>query len=137
MIQGIVVTILSTLFLIIPSVSGSYWILSNLTAQLALLFYILLFAAAIRLRYKRINIKRTFQIPGKNYGIWVVGSVGIITCFAAILLGFLPPSQISVGNIIGYELTLLFGIILFCLPPFVWKRWLVNKLPNPTDLMIP
>lgn len=118
MIQGLIVSILSTLFLIIPSVNGSYWILSNLTAQLALLFYILLFAAAIRLRYKKTSVQRAFQIPGKNYGIWLVGSMGIMICVVAILLGFLPPSQIAVGSIAYYEILLITGIIVFCLPPW-------------------
>lgn len=127
MIQGIIVSILCTLFLIIPSVNGSYWILSNLTAQLALLFYILLFAAAIRLRYKQSNIKRPFQIPGKNYGMWMVGGIGIITCFSAIILGFFPPSQITLGNVAIYEMTLLVGLIIFCLPPFILKRYGYRK----------
>ncbi|OGT41689.1 MAG: transporter [Gammaproteobacteria bacterium RIFCSPHIGHO2_12_FULL_37_34] len=127
MIQGVIVSILCTLFLIIPSVSGSYWILSNLTAQLALLFYILLFAAAIRLRYKKAHTKRIFKIPGKNYGIWLVGGMGIIACIVAIVLGFLPPSQIAVGSIVGYEMILLSGIIIFCLPPFILTRFIKDK----------
>ncbi|OGT36497.1 MAG: transporter [Gammaproteobacteria bacterium RIFCSPHIGHO2_12_FULL_37_14] len=119
--QGLIVSILSTLFLIIPSVNASYWILSNLTAQLALLFYVLLFSAAIRLRYKQSSITRAFRIPGKNYGMWIVGGIGMITCLLAILVGFLPPSQIAMGSISNYEIILITGIIIFCLPPFIWS----------------
>lgn len=122
MIQGGIVTLLSSLFLIVPSVNGSYWILSNLTAQLALLFYILLFAAAIRLRYKNPHIKRSFTIPGKKYGMWFVGGAGILTCVSAIILGFFPPSQVIIGSTLSYELILIFGIIVFCLPPFLWRN---------------
>lgn len=78
-LQGIIVTILCSLFLIMPSVNSSYWVLSNLTAQLALLFYILMFAAAIRLRYLRTQVKRHFKIPGGNYGLWIVCLTGIFS----------------------------------------------------------
>lgn len=119
--QGIVVTLLCAIFLIMPTVNSSYWVLSNLTAQLALLFYILMFAAAIRLRYKRAHVQRAYKIPGGLPGVWLVGGVGIITCVGAIVLGFLPPSQIAVGKITSYELILVAGIILCCLPPFIFN----------------
>ncbi len=117
--QGIVVTLLCTVFLVMPSINSSYWVLSNLTAQLALLFYILMFSAAIRLHYKCSHVKRTFKIPGGTLGIWIVCGTGILTCLSAIILGFMPPSQITVGNIIVYESILVGGIILFCTPPFI------------------
>ncbi len=117
--QAIFVTILSALFLIMPSVNSLYWVLSNLTAQLALLFYILLFAAAIRLRYKHAIVERAYKIPGGKIGIWLVGGVGILTCICAILLGFIPPTQVAVGNVFIYETILIAGIIICCLSPFV------------------
>lgn len=134
--QGVIVTILSTVFLIMPSVSSSYWVLSNLTAQLALLFYMLLFAAAIRLRYKCANIKRVYQIPGGLLGIWLVGGVGILTCICAIIIGFFPPTQIVVGKIWNYEAILFCGIVLFSLLPFFLylKPMLIkNELQHASD----
>ncbi len=122
LIQGIIVTVLCTVFLIMPSVNSSYWVLSNLTAQLGLLFYILMFSAAIRLRYKHAHIERAFKIPGGLPGIWIVGSIGIFTCISAVILGFLPPSQVSVGKIASYEAILIFGIIGCCLPPFLYTK---------------
>lgn len=123
-LQGLIVTVLSMVFLIMPSVNSSYWILSNLTAQLALIFYILLFAAAIRLRYKHKHVKRAYRIPGRSWGIWVVCGVGIVTCLSAIVLGFLPPSQIAVGNVFRYEAILITGILscLF-LPIILYRRY--------------
>lgn len=122
LMQGIIVTGLCTVFLIMPSVNSSYWILSNLTAQLALLFYIFMFAAAIRLRYKHAKIERAFKIPGGLIGIWLVAGIGIVTCTGAIVLGFFPPSQIAVGNIFNYEAILIVGMIACCLPPFILYR---------------
>lgn len=116
--QGVIVTLLSIVFLIMPSVNSSYWVLSNLTAQLALLFYVFMFAAAIRLRYKHAKIERAFTIPGGKLGIWLVAGTGLLTCLAIIVFGFFPPAQVVEGKILSYELVLIVGMILFCLPPF-------------------
>ena len=119
--QGIIVTLLCTVFLIMPSVNSSYWVLANLTAQLALLFYILMFAAAIRLRLKYPDIKRAYKIPGGIAGMVVIGSIGMLTCLGAIVLGFLPPGQVAVGRAVSYEAILMGGVIICCVMPFVWK----------------
>jgi amino acid transporter len=132
LLQGIIVTVLCLVFFVMPSVNSSYWVLSNLTAQLALLFYILLFAAAIRLRYKHANVKRAYRIPGGKMGVWLVCGTGMVTCFCAILLGFLPPSQVAVGNVLQYEMILIVGIIICCLPPFLFRTF--KKTPAPAAI---
>lgn len=116
-LQGGIVTILCSVFLIMPNVNSSYWILSNLTAQLALLFYIFMFSAAIYLRYRYPHIKRAYKIPGGLLGISIVAGIGISTCVAAIIIGFIPPKQIAVGNIFSYEIFLIVGMIISCLLP--------------------
>jgi len=126
--QGIIVTFICVVFLIMPTVNSSYWVLSNLTAQLALLFYILLFAAAIRLRYKHAHIERAYQIPGGLVGIWLVCGIGIITCIGAIILGFLPPVKIAVGGIVRYETILIFGMLACCLLPMLLYRAKTKEL---------
>jgi amino acid transporter len=128
LLQGVIVTVLCMVFFVMPSVNSSYWILSNLTAQLALIFYILLFAATIRLRYKHASVKRAYRIPGGKLGVWIVCGVGITTCFSAIILGFLPPSQVSVGNVIQYEAILVVGMIICCLPPFLLHAYKKSEI---------
>ncbi len=120
--QGVIVTFICVIFLIMPTVNSSYWVLSNLTAQLALLFYILFFASAIRLRYKHAHIERAYQIPGGVLGIWLVCGVGIITCTGAIFLGFLPPPKVIVGALWTYEAILVFGILACCILPLLLYR---------------
>ncbi len=121
--QGVIVTLICIVFLIMPTVNSSYWVLSNLTAQLALLFYVLFFAAAIRLRYKHAHVERAFQIPGGMIGIGLVCGAGIITCIGAIILGFLPPTHIiAIGGIVKYETILILGIVTCCLLPIFFYR---------------
>ncbi|ACJ19271.1 amino acid permease [Coxiella burnetii] len=119
LMQVILVVFLCLLFLLIPSFNTSYWILSDLTAQLALIFYIPFFAAAIRLRFKTERKEKCFRIPGGNFGIWLVGCVGIIACITAILVGFIPPAGVKIYSVKIYEMILVGGLILFSLPPFV------------------
>jgi amino acid transporter len=119
LIQGIIVTLISIVFLVMPTVNSSYWVLSNLTAQLALLFYILLFAAAIRLRYRHPQVDRAYRVPGGNWGIWLVCGAGIVTCMGAIILGFVPPPRIITSGLMRYEVILIAGTVICCSLPFV------------------
>lgn len=118
-LQGLIVTALCSIFLLMPNVNSSYWILTVMTAQLALLVYLALFAAAIYLRYKKPAVPRAYRIPGGNIGIWIVCLLGIFASLGAIILGFFPPAQLATGNIIHYETILATGSIVLCLPPLV------------------
>ena len=55
LIQGLAVTLLSLLFVVMPSVQSFYQILSQLTVLLYLIMYLLMFSGAIYLRY---NMKK-------------------------------------------------------------------------------
>jgi len=122
LLQGVIFTALCSVFILLPSINSSYWILSALTAQLALMVYIMMFAAAIRLRYSRPDNPRAFCIPGGKLMMWLVAGIGILTCVSAILLGFVPPSQFPVGNLAFYEGFLIVGILVLSLPPFLLAK---------------
>ncbi|MBQ3555305.1 MAG: amino acid permease, partial [Bacteroidales bacterium] len=71
-IQGVAVTFLSLLFVVMPSVQSFYQILSQLTVLLYIIMYLLMFAAAIALRYKMKSAKRPFRIGKGNLLMWIV-----------------------------------------------------------------
>jgi len=119
LMQAIIFTLLCSIFLFEPTVSSSYWILTVITAQLALLVYILLFIAALWLRYHKPEVPRAYKIPGGKVGIWIVSILGICACVSTIALGFIPPSQIKVGGTLDYEMILIAGILGLCAPPFI------------------
>ena len=123
-IQAIIVALLASLFLAFKSLNTSYWILSDLTGQLALLYYVLLFAAAIKLRYNNKYDKRStlaYQVPGKNWGMWICGLSGILISMIVFGLGFLPPSNILPGSLFLHEAILVIGILVFLfLPLFLY-----------------
>lgn len=121
-IQAVCVTLLMSVFLLIPSISGSYWLLTALATQSYMLMYILMFSAAIYLRFKHPGQHRPFRIPGrKDIGMIVVALAGIISSTGAFCIGFIPPTDIAVGSPVRYQLILLSSIILIISTPFIIK----------------
>lgn len=116
--QAVIFTILSTIFIFIDSINEAYWMLSDLSAQMALLVYVIMFAAAIKLRYSGPQHIRGYTIPGGNIVMWIVAGTGIICCVLAMLIGFVPPSQIPVGNVYIFEAFLIGGLVLFVVVPW-------------------
>lgn len=122
-LQGMIVSALSLLYVLLPSIETAYLVLTQLTAILALLMYVMMFVAAITLRYKKPDVERPYKIPFGNVGIWVVGTVGASCSFIAMCLGFIPPSQVRIGDPTLYQMLLICGVALFCLPAFfIHKR---------------
>lgn len=117
--QAIIVTLFSAVFIFMPTVSSAYWILNATLAQLYLIMYVLMFAAAIKLRYKYPHVKRAYKIPGGIAGMWIVGGLGLIGSLATFFIGFFPPAQIATGNTFLYVSFLVLSIILACIAPSV------------------
>jgi len=122
-LQGVIVSILCLTFVLMPTINSSFWLLSQITAQLALIVYFVLFAAGIRLRYKQENVKRAFTIPGgRRWGMWMVGMGGMLICVLAFCLGFIPPDRVGITNVFLYELLLIGGIVVAIMIPLFIKQ---------------
>jgi len=120
--QASIVTILSLAYVLRPTVEASYWILIALTAILALFMYLLMFAAALKLRYSKDQIHRPFRIPGGNWGMWLVALSGIITCVLVLALSLLAPEETAVQESAQYAWSMALGALLLCIP-----AWLLGK----------
>lgn len=120
-LQIILVWILATMFMFMPSVSSSYWLLTALAAQLYMLMYGLMFATIIRLRRKQLIEHAIFKIPGGFTGflmIVIAGFIGITMTFG---VSFLPPEMLNVGEINRYHIIQLVGLMLMSTPPLFLK----------------
>lgn len=117
--QACIVTLLSCLLLLVDSISSAYWMLTVLCAQLALLVYVFLFSAGIKLRYSQPDKPRTYKIPGGKIGMWLVAGTGLVCCLGTILIGFAPPTQIPMDNVFFFEAFLIGGLVLFVLIPWL------------------
>ena len=120
LIQGGIVTLLSLLFVIMPSVQSFYQILSQLTVLLYLIMYLLMFAAAIYLRYNMKDAERPFRLGKQGNGVmWIVSGVGFLGSLLAFVLSFIPPAQIAIGSNTVWYAVLFIGCIIVVGAPFV------------------
>ena len=124
--QAIIVTISSFVFALMPNLSSAYWILSALSTQMYLIMYIVMFAAAIRLRYSRPLVPRAYQIPNPHKGMWAIASLGMLTSIFAIVLVFIPPSQLQIGSFAFYESFLFIGLGVMIAIPLI-----IHAFKNP------
>ena len=120
LIQGAIVTLLALLFVVMPSVQSFYQILSQLTVLLYLIMYMLMFAAAIVLRYRMKSTPRPFRLgKGGNGVMWLIGLVGFFGSMLAFVLSFVPPGQIATGSSTVWYSVLVIGCIVVVAAPFV------------------
>ena len=119
LVQGVIVTLLSLLFVVMPSVQSFYQILSQLTVLLYLIMYMLMFSAAIALRYKLPKMERPFRLGRGNGLMWLLGGLGFCGSLLAFVLSFIPPSQIAVGSKTVWFAVLIIGALVVVVIPFV------------------
>ena len=119
LVQGGIVTLLSLLFVVMPSVQSFYQILSQLTILLYLIMYMLMFAAAIALRYKMKDTPRPFRIGKGNALMWIMGAVGFGGSLLAFILSFIPPGQIATGSSTVWYSVLIAGCVIMVVIPFI------------------
>jgi putative glutamate/gamma-aminobutyrate antiporter len=123
-VQGAVTTVIALLYALVPSVSSAYWILSVMTTQVYLIVYLLMFVAARNLRRRQPDVKRGYVAPALTF----LCVLGFVASAAAILIGFVPPSQFENGSDAAYVGLILAGTVLLgLLPP-----WLFLKFQKPS-----
>lgn len=113
LIQGVIVTILAMIYFVMTNVSVAFFLLSAMTISLYLIMYMLMFAAAIRLRYSQPELARSYRVPGGNAGMWVIAGVGFAGVVFAFIVGFFPPSQLPVGSPTLYVSLVVAGAVIF------------------------
>ena len=128
LIQGCIVTLLSLLFVVMPSVQSFYQILSQLTVLLYLIMYMLMFASAIILRYRQSQLTRPFRLGGNGL-MWIIAGVGFLGSLLAFVLSFIPPAQIATGSTTVWYSVLIGGaVIVIVIPMIIYasrkKEWL-------------
>jgi amino acid transporter len=136
LVQGGIVTLLSLLFVVMPSVQSFYQILSQLTILLYLIMYMLMFAAAIALRYKMKDAPRPFRL-GRGKGnalMWILGVVGFAGSLLAFVLSFIPPGQIATGsNTVWYTVLIAGCVIMVVIPLIIYSMRKPSWRDHDTD----
>ncbi|MBC8202283.1 MAG: amino acid permease [Planctomycetes bacterium] len=127
MVQGAIVTLISLVYLLMPNVSSAFFLLTALTACLYLFMYMLLFATAIKLRFSKPDVPRAFKVPGGNFGMVVIGGIGILAVLFAYAILFFPPSNLEVGSPAFYVTFIVIGNVIFISLPMI-----INHFKKPS-----
>jgi amino acid transporter len=90
-----------------------------MTTQVYLVVYLLMFVAARNLRRRQPDVERGYTAPALGF----MCVVGFLASAAAILIGFVPPSQFENGSDAAYVGLILAGTVLLgLLPPWLFLR---------------
>jgi amino acid transporter len=121
-LQASLGTIISLLYLFIPSINSAYWILSAMTVLLLCIVYLFVFASLIKLRYSQPDTHRAFKIPGGTIGVWAVGGIGFLACLFTFIVSIIPPGNSEDVSTLTYAIIMLAGTAILALPPLVFLR---------------
>jgi amino acid transporter len=113
--QGIIVTVLALLFVLIPNGNTAFATLVDMATALYLVMYMLMFAAAIRLRRTHAEVRRTYRVPA----IRLVAGVGFVASAAAFVLTFVRPAGFTGLNSVSYAILVAVVVIVLGVPPLV------------------
>ena len=133
--QGAVITLIALLYAFIPTISRAYWIFTAMATQVYLIMYVLMFTAAVRLRRTQPDHPRGYRVRALG-PLCLLGGASSLT---ALVIGFVPPSQLGHQSPLVYGLLLLAGILLIgILPPLLLDRlrkpgWKAAAVDQPAD----
>lgn len=137
--QAVLVSLICLVFLLMPSVNGSYWLLTALSTQLYMLMYVIMFLAAISLKYKFVKQPQAFTIPGGKLGMWITCLLGLVGCVITLIVGFIPPESINVGGLLHYEIVFCSGLFGMIMPIIIFYiyRYRKRSLVSPHEVAVP
>lgn len=126
-LQAILVTLLSTIYIFVDNVSDAFWMISAMAALMYLTIYIFMFMSAMKLRKTQPHVKRGFVLKGLHFWCFL----GLASTIVAIFFGFIPPSQFSDMPLFEYIGILVAGLIVTGAPPFIFyairkPSWIVT-----------
>ena len=124
-IQAAISSVLALGYLVLGSVQNAWIMFALIQTNMVLIMYLMMFAALVKLRYSKPDVKRPYAIPGKKVGVWAVAAIGSIVCLAGLVISFLPTSE-NTGMSTGvYVLIVALGTIAFTAMPFLF--WIFRK----------
>ena len=140
LLQALLVSVVCLTFLLMPSVNGSYWLLTDLSTQLYVIMYVMMFSAALIIVGKNLKEnKQGFKLPGNKIGSYIVSSAGIVGCTIALIVGFIPPTNIEVGGFWHYELMFCLGMLVMLSPALLlyFYKYFRLKKSSPISVLAP
>lgn len=103
MIQAIVISLVSMLYIVVPDVNSAFLIITITTTILYCIVYILIAISAIRLRYKKPDMERPFRLGTRgNTLMWFVSLLTLLSIGITLVVSLIPPSVLDPSQYTGY-----------------------------------
>ncbi|MBY6213090.1 APC family permease [Microbulbifer agarilyticus] len=119
LVQGIIATLISCIYFLFKDVATAFFLISAMTITLYIIMYMMMYAAAIRLRHTRPDLPRSFEIPGGMTGMLLVAGIGFLAVAFAFVVSFFPPDQLPVGSPSTYVILVAAGAVVFTAIPLL------------------
>ena len=120
MIQGIIVSIWGAVLTFGGGGNNlSFLVAISLTVVIYLIGYLLFFLGYFVLLFKKKDLPRTYNVPGKTVGKTIIAGLGLIMSLLALFVSFFPPSSIPASEDRTYQVILLISFIVTLLLPFI------------------
>ena len=128
--QGIIVSLLSFSYALLPTIQYAYLFLSMLVGILAVGAYITFFAATIKLRSKYEWTQNVHYTFGPKWLVYIIYIIGIVGSTLGVITGFINPDiegGTSIINIIiGILIVLTIPTIIIFIQQIIYKKNIDN-----------
>lgn len=115
-VQGGIVSVLALLFVLVPNGNTAFIAIVDMAAALYLIMYMMMFAAAIRLRRTKPDVVRTYRTPAMRF----VAGLGFVSCAVAFILAFIKPAGFTGLSEWSYPLVVAIVVIVLGGPPLLF-----------------
>ena len=114
-VQSLIASVVSCLFILLPKINSSYWLLTVLSTEIYMAMYVMLFVAGLYLAYKFPAKKGAFHLPGGLAGRWLFCGLGLIGTLMTLVIGFFPPAD-ALLSLPYYTLYFIIGLVCMVTP---------------------
>lgn len=124
MIQAIVISLVSFLYVVVPDISEAFLIITITTTILYCVVYLLISLSAIKLRYSMPSVERPFRLGSKGNGLmWFVSCLAIVSVIVTILVSLIPPTSVPQSGHVAYIIYQVAAtLIMIAIALIIYKR---------------
>ncbi len=130
-IQAIVVTLIALANFAIPNINSTFFMVTITTTILYSFVYIFICIAAIVLRYKKPDVKRSFRLGSQgNALMWFVSILALLGVLLTIVVSLIPPSIFKPSEhtfyicfqVVAATISIIIPLVIFQMRKPSWKK---------------
>ncbi len=115
-LQAVIVTLVCLALNFIPTVDGAYWLLTDLSTEIYVLMYFLMFLAAVRLKQTRRQTEQNDTFEMSRFLFFALCLMGIIGTILVMVIGFMPPRSHVDHESLRFIMNFSIGLVIALVP---------------------